>query len=35
MENYDSKLGVIKLKERKKYRIDKIKRPRRFAISDT
>ena len=35
VENYDSKLGVIKIKERKKYRIDKIKRPRRFAMSDT
>ena len=34
VENYDSKLGVIKLKEKKKYRIDKIKRPRHFTISD-
>jgi len=35
VENYDSKLGVIKLKENKRYRIDKIKRPRRFAVTGT
>ena len=33
--DYDTKLGVIKVKDNnKKFRINKIKRPRRFIISE-
>jgi len=34
VETYDPKLGVIKLNKEKKYRVDRIKRSRRFTVSD-
>ena len=34
VETYNPKLGVVKLKDNKKFRVDKIKQYRRFAITD-
>ena len=34
IEAYDPKLGVLKINKEKKFKVDKIKRPRNFNVSD-